>query len=135
MRAFHCDSHASRAAPHTPPFPISSLSLFASKGCSNPACDKVEPKPVKGQPVTKFAACVACKRCVYCSRECQKAHWTNGHKAPCATEKVRLELLAKAKDEKVAAATSEAAGKGAGGKKGGDDKKKKKGRGKRDKVN
>ena len=29
--------------------------------------------------------CVGCRSMRYCSRECQKKHWKNGHKAVCAT--------------------------------------------------
>ncbi|KAG2180011.1 hypothetical protein INT43_003798, partial [Umbelopsis isabellina] len=49
--------------------------------CSNPACDKKE--STKGE----YLRCSACKKSSYCSRECQKDHWKNGHKAVCSLNK------------------------------------------------
>ncbi|KAK8800757.1 hypothetical protein WA158_000082 [Blastocystis sp. Blastoise] len=47
------------------------------RACSNPECKKVE--EVKGS----FKTCSRCKKAIYCSKECQVAHWKNGHKQAC----------------------------------------------------
>lgn len=45
--------------------------------CSNWRCAKVEKKP------REFRKCGNCKMHAYCSVECQKVHWKNGHKEIC----------------------------------------------------
>jgi hypothetical protein len=83
----------------------------------------------------KFMVCTACKAAFYCGKACQKQHW-QAHKEQCATEKVRLKMVAEgqaaaAKQRQQQQQQQQGGGKqqGAGGEKG-----KKKGRGKRDKV-
>jgi hypothetical protein len=48
--------------------------------CSNPAC--LLEKNIES---TVFQRCSACKQVRYCSRACQAAHWTAGHKMVCST--------------------------------------------------
>ncbi|KAI7867424.1 hypothetical protein BDF14DRAFT_1874970 [Spinellus fusiger] len=50
------------------------------KQCAN-QCDKIETYE------NEFKRCGQCQRVVYCSRECQKQHWKEGHKAVCSTQK------------------------------------------------
>ncbi|KAK3267031.1 hypothetical protein CYMTET_24389 [Cymbomonas tetramitiformis] len=46
-------------------------------GCSNPSC--------KAQiSSSELKRCGACKKTQYCKKECQLAHWKNGHKQECA---------------------------------------------------
>jgi len=47
--------------------------------CSNPSCDFCDPTG------KSFKKCKSCKLRLYCSRECQLAHWKNGHKQECCT--------------------------------------------------
>lgn len=47
--------------------------------CSNPTCKKREPA------VGQWQKCSGCKQEWYCSRVCQKDHWTQ-HKEPCKKE-------------------------------------------------
>jgi len=44
--------------------------------CHGPGCDKVDPTG------TDFKSC-KCKKAIYCSNECSKRHWKNGHKGEC----------------------------------------------------
>jgi hypothetical protein len=45
----------------------------AKAGCANPGCSKTD----------NLKNCSRCKQVQYCSRECQAAHWKNGHKGCC----------------------------------------------------
>ena len=37
----------------------------------------------KGQHVATLSKCRKCKATLYCSRDCQRAHWDAGHKGQC----------------------------------------------------
>ncbi|KAJ6463903.1 hypothetical protein C8R45DRAFT_1220026 [Mycena sanguinolenta] len=56
--------------------------------CSNPTCRKTD----EGK---NFSSCSGCFTVSYCTSECQKEHWTNGHKVECKTLK-RLRAEGKA---------------------------------------
>lgn len=45
--------------------------------CANSSCEKKEEEP------GSFKRCGRCQRVSYCSRECQKEHWKNGHRIVC----------------------------------------------------
>eukprot|EP00743_Colponemidia_sp_Colp-15_P000869 GILK01000960.1.p1 GENE.GILK01000960.1~~GILK01000960.1.p1 ORF type:complete len:191 (-),score=41.25 GILK01000960.1:220-792(-) len=49
----------------------------AIRTCSNPSCGKV------AERVSEFKVCGRCHSMFYCSRECQKQHWIEGHKNVC----------------------------------------------------
>ena len=55
------------------------LKIATPLTCCNPMCsnedDKIAPK---------FKYCAKCKYARYCSKECQRMHWKNGHKEACA---------------------------------------------------
>jgi hypothetical protein len=40
----------------------------------------------KEQREAEFSVCTLCKMRAYCGKECQKAHWKEGHKASCGAE-------------------------------------------------
>ncbi|KAF8208212.1 hypothetical protein K438DRAFT_318649 [Mycena galopus ATCC 62051] len=48
--------------------------------CHNPSCRKIDTQ-------NNFSSCSGCFTVAYCSSECQKEHWTSGHKAECKTLK------------------------------------------------
>ena len=48
--------------------------------CAGPAC----PRKIKADD-SPLDQCGKCKRCYYCSKACQTAHWEAGHKAECKT--------------------------------------------------
>ena len=53
--------------------------------CYNPTCSLPDNKTARG----KMLYCTRCRRANYCSRECQKAHWTM-HKEDCVVTANRL---------------------------------------------
>ena len=55
--------------------------MFIEKICNNLDC------PNKGKPYTNLKKCGACHVRSYCSVECQKAAWKDGHKIEC--ERIR----------------------------------------------
>ena len=63
------------AAPAVAPAPA------PAKRCDNPSCGKHE-RDVKAAG-GKFAKCGRCKAVWYCCTECQKQHWSSGHKSHC----------------------------------------------------
>ena len=50
------------------------------KMCDNKKCQKIEKK------VKEFSRCGRCKKTRYCSPECQKRHWKQGHKLECKAQ-------------------------------------------------
>ncbi|CAM9586666.1 unnamed protein product [Scytosiphon promiscuus] len=48
--------------------------------CSRPTCGQRQGSASGG---CKFKVCSRCQSAMYCSAECQKAHWREGHKAEC----------------------------------------------------
>ena len=46
--------------------------------CGNPLCDKWETK------IKEFSCCKKCMQCAWCSKQCQRQHWQNGHKEVCS---------------------------------------------------
>ncbi|CAM9811585.1 unnamed protein product, partial [Hapterophycus canaliculatus] len=48
--------------------------------CSRPTCGQRQGSASGG---CKFKVCSRCQVAMYCSSECQKAHWREGHKAEC----------------------------------------------------
>jgi len=44
--------------------------------CNGPECSECD-------VYKNYKKCSRCKLCIYCSAECQKAHWENGHKEEC----------------------------------------------------
>lgn len=48
--------------------------------CSRPTCGQRQGSASGG---CKFKVCSRCQVAMYCSGECQKAHWREGHKADC----------------------------------------------------
>ncbi|KAJ7130241.1 hypothetical protein C8R44DRAFT_63064 [Mycena epipterygia] len=48
--------------------------------CSNPDCRKVDTQ-------NNFSSCSSCFTTLYCSPDCQKAHWQDGHRVDCKTLK------------------------------------------------
>ncbi|GAQ82777.1 hypothetical protein KFL_001240080 [Klebsormidium nitens] len=59
------------------PPPERLLPLLRCRKCSQPGCEKVE--SVAGT----FQVCGRCKTAVYCSKDCQKRAWKEGHKDLC----------------------------------------------------
>lgn len=53
----------------------------ASMKCSRPMCGKLQGSVGEGK--SKFKVCSRCQTALYCSGECQVAHWKEGHKAEC----------------------------------------------------
>lgn len=49
--------------------------------CDNPTCGKLE-REVRAAG-GKFAKCGKCKVVWYCTPDCQRAHWSNGHRQQC----------------------------------------------------
>merc|ERR1711871_248746 len=49
--------------------------------CQSPICSNVEAK------LSEFQKCNRCFGAVYCSKRCQKYHWSHGHKKACKTKK------------------------------------------------
>jgi len=54
---------------------------FFAPRCKGPGCDKANVELGKG---VKLRACGKCKEISYCSKKCQKAHWSK-HKKECKT--------------------------------------------------
>jgi hypothetical protein len=52
--------------------------------CSSYLCENIEPE------VGAFKVCAKCKLKYYCSPECQKQHWFDGHKKECRIYKKNL---------------------------------------------
>lgn len=48
--------------------------------CSRPKCGQRQGNASGG---CKFKVCSRCQKAMYCSSECQVAHWKEGHKAEC----------------------------------------------------
>lgn len=48
--------------------------------CSRPACGK---RQRDGGAAVKFKVCSRCQSAMYCSGDCQAAHWKGGHKGAC----------------------------------------------------
>ncbi|CAM9211285.1 unnamed protein product [Choristocarpus tenellus] len=48
--------------------------------CSNPGCGETQDQYATGG---LFKRCARCQSSLYCSGECQVAHWKNGHKTAC----------------------------------------------------
>ena len=55
-----------------------------TKACSNCLT------PEGGEFSLKLSACVRCGTVVYCSKECQRAHWNAGHKQRCIAKADRI---------------------------------------------
>ena len=76
------------------------------KRAAKHAAQKVAP-PIRmpcdgcGASGHKLLNCSACKATFYCSKECQKRHWKNGHKAECARRR-QSSRRAKKKEKKFA---------------------------------
>ncbi|CAN0382261.1 unnamed protein product [Discosporangium mesarthrocarpum] len=51
----------------------------AAVPCSRPSCEKRQGDLREGF----FKRCGRCKAAMYCTRECQVAHWKDGHKGMC----------------------------------------------------
>lgn len=47
--------------------------------CSFSECSKIQPNTKEG----RFKKCGRCRVVLYCSKDCQKAHWINGHASVC----------------------------------------------------
>ena len=47
--------------------------LWKQRKCDNPGCQK--------RGTARCASCIAAR---YCGKNCQKAHWNNGHKQACS---------------------------------------------------
>ena len=58
---------------------------FYAERCKGPGCDKANDDLEEGATLKK---CAKCKDVSYCSKECQKAHWTK-HKKLCKTPEQR----------------------------------------------
>lgn len=52
----------------------------AAVKCSRPACGR---RQGDGSAEDKFKVCSRCQSAMYCSGECQAAHWKDGHKGAC----------------------------------------------------
>ena len=50
-------------------------------GCSHPGCGQLI--GVSEAAGAGLMRCTKCRRRIYCSKECQKAGWTGGHKQEC----------------------------------------------------
>lgn len=58
------------------------------RSCSNPTCGNTESKfgiHLENNEIGEFKNCSRCKATCYCSKDCQIAHWRNGHKQECKT--------------------------------------------------
>jgi hypothetical protein len=60
--------------------------------CDNPGCSSM------GRLGETWQGCSGCKAAVYCSRECQTAHWKTGHKGVCKRVKAEAAAAAAAAD-------------------------------------
>jgi uncharacterized protein (DUF39 family) len=66
--------------------------------CFNPSCDQFEKR--KG----KYLTCGQCRKVIYCSKDCQRAHWKAGHKQECPELKKMADENAEDLIEKMKAA-------------------------------
>ena len=60
------------------PIPDAIKKQLKLHACSNPACPKI-----RQLHEPKFNKCSGCMDARYCSVDCQRAHWKNGHKPEC----------------------------------------------------
>lgn len=58
------------------------------KQCAGPGCAHVQASAEGGGAARRFKRCSRCQVILYCSKECQAAHWKAGHRKAC----VRLAL-------------------------------------------